>query len=79
MNGYVEAGYVVVLGTLGSYGGALLLRERAARRRAGGNGTGERAGNGPGVATQVHRSGPADEGLQLRHRSFEETGTGTEP
>ena len=35
MNGYVEAGYVVVLGTLGTYGVALLTRERAARRRVG--------------------------------------------
>ena len=33
MNGYVEAGYVVVLGTLSTYGAALVGRERAARRR----------------------------------------------
>lgn len=33
MNGYVEAGYVVVLGTLGTYGSALIAHERAARRR----------------------------------------------
>ncbi len=33
MNGYVEAGYVVVLGTLSAYGAALVGRERAARRR----------------------------------------------
>ena len=35
MNGYVEAGYVVVLGTLGTYSVSLLARERAARRRVG--------------------------------------------
>ncbi|MGO9333469.1 MAG: hypothetical protein ACLQCU_05365 [Acidimicrobiales bacterium] len=35
MSGYVEAGYVVVLGTLGIYGVALAARERAARRRLG--------------------------------------------
>ncbi len=33
MNGYVEAGYVVILGTLGTYSISLLGRERAARRR----------------------------------------------
>jgi hypothetical protein len=35
MNGYVEAGYLVVLGTLGTYGATLVARERAARRRVG--------------------------------------------
>ena len=35
MNPYVEAGYVVVLGTLGTYSVTLLARERAARRRVG--------------------------------------------
>ncbi|MGO9963677.1 MAG: hypothetical protein ACLPUG_09660 [Acidimicrobiales bacterium] len=35
MNGYVEAGYVVVLGTLSVYGVTLVTRERAARRRVG--------------------------------------------
>ncbi|MGA2803671.1 MAG: hypothetical protein ABSF89_04670 [Acidimicrobiales bacterium] len=35
MNGYVEAGYVVVLGTLSIYGATLVTRERAARRRVG--------------------------------------------
>jgi len=35
MSGYVEAGYVVVLGTLGTYGITLMVRERAARRRVG--------------------------------------------
>ncbi len=36
MNGYVEAGYVVILGTLGGYSVSLVARERAARRRVGG-------------------------------------------
>ncbi len=35
MSGYIEAGYVVVLGGLAAYGSSLLLRERAARRRGG--------------------------------------------
>jgi hypothetical protein len=35
MNGYVEAGYLVVLGTLSTYASTLAVRERAARRRAG--------------------------------------------
>jgi hypothetical protein len=33
VNGYVEAGYLIVLGSLGTYGVGLLARERAARRR----------------------------------------------
>jgi hypothetical protein len=33
VNGYVEAGYLVIFGSLGTYGVALLGRERAARRR----------------------------------------------
>jgi len=33
MNGYVEAGYVVILGTLGTYAVTLVARERATRRR----------------------------------------------
>jgi hypothetical protein len=33
MNGYVEAGYLVVFSSLGTYGLTLLGRERAARRR----------------------------------------------
>ena len=37
MNGYVEAGYVVILGTLGGYSVSLVARERAARRRVAGN------------------------------------------
>ncbi|MGD0874688.1 MAG: hypothetical protein ABSA14_06780 [Acidimicrobiales bacterium] len=35
MNGYVEAGYIMVLGTLSSYGVVLVAREHAARRRVG--------------------------------------------
>jgi hypothetical protein len=36
MSGYIEAGYVVVLGALGCYTASLLSRERNARRRIGG-------------------------------------------
>jgi hypothetical protein len=35
VNGYVEAGYVVGLGTLAAYAASLVVRERAARRRVG--------------------------------------------
>lgn len=40
MNGYIEAGYSVVLGTLAIYSAGLVRRERVARRRLG-------AGSGP--------------------------------
>ncbi|HUY29763.1 MAG TPA: hypothetical protein VMV02_02060 [Acidimicrobiales bacterium] len=33
MSGYVEAGYVIGLGTLAGYASLLVARERAARRR----------------------------------------------
>jgi hypothetical protein len=33
MSGYIEAGYVVALGSLGTYAFSLVTRERAARRR----------------------------------------------
>jgi len=33
MNGYVEAGYAVILGTLGAYSITLVARGRAAQRR----------------------------------------------
>jgi len=35
MNGYVEAGYVIVLGTLSIYSVTLVARECGARRRVG--------------------------------------------
>ena len=38
MNGYVEAGYIVVLGGLGAYATSLLRREHTARRRVDGVG-----------------------------------------
>ncbi len=38
MNGYVEAGYVVGLGTLAGYAVSLVARERSARRRLAGGG-----------------------------------------
>jgi hypothetical protein len=34
MSGYVDAGYVIAIGTLSSYGAALLRRERRARGAA---------------------------------------------
>ena len=33
MSGYIEVGYVIVLGSLGSYAASLVTRERTARRR----------------------------------------------
>ena len=33
MSGYIEAGYLVALGTLGTYAVSLVTRERAARHR----------------------------------------------
>jgi hypothetical protein len=33
MSGYVEAGYLIAIGSLGSYAVSLVSRERAARRR----------------------------------------------
>jgi hypothetical protein len=33
VSGYIEAGYVVALGSLGTYALSLVTRERAARRR----------------------------------------------
>lgn len=33
MSGYVDAGYVVVLASLGSYSVSVVVRERAARNR----------------------------------------------
>jgi hypothetical protein len=35
VSGYIDAGYAIVLGSLGLYGVSLVARERAARRRAG--------------------------------------------
>jgi len=35
VNGYVEAGYIVILGSLSTYAAALTARERAARLRLG--------------------------------------------
>jgi hypothetical protein len=56
MNGYVEAGYAVILGTLGTYSVSLIARERSARRRVGGP-SGNRSA--AGAPTIDHR--PADE------------------
>jgi len=34
MSGYVEAGYLIVIATLGGYSISVITRERAAKRRA---------------------------------------------
>jgi len=54
MNGYVEAGYAVILGSLGTYSVSLIARERAARRRVG-----AAPGNAVVASATGHR--PADE------------------
>jgi hypothetical protein len=52
----VEAGYVVILGTLGTYSVSLIARERAARRRVG-----SASGNGIAAGTSAIDDHPADE------------------
>ena len=49
MNGYIEAGYSVVIGTLAIYSATLVQRERAARRRL--------AGSAPRAASQANEQG----------------------
>jgi hypothetical protein len=67
MNGYVEAGYVVVLGPLSLYGVTLVARERAARRRVGAAPSGVRTGvptapqGAHGDASLVNRGGAENE------------------
>lgn len=64
MNGYVEAGYLVIFGSLGTYGVALLGRERAARRRvlgstgAGSTGAGAVSFTDSGESTTQAGDGP---------------------
>jgi hypothetical protein len=74
MNGYVEAGYVVVLGTLGTYGVTLVVRERAARRRV---------GQAVSSGTATGSSDPPEAGVpaagSARAGGGEETGPGTLP
>ena len=75
MNGYVEAGYLVVLGTLGTYGATLVARERAARRRVGAL---------PGVSSldiPAKAQNPAQEGdiSVAGHHGDEDSDPGTGP
>ncbi len=63
MNGYVEAGYVVILGTLGGYSVTLVARERAARRRVGGKPAADRAA---GAARVAGRDAPAPPAVTRR-------------
>ena len=89
MNGYVEAGYVVVLGTLGTYGVTLVARERSARRRvgAGSNKARNAAGVGAPGAAGVGAPAPAGVGTLVpqgdasarEHRAVEEEGPGSTP
>jgi hypothetical protein len=62
MNGYVEAGYVVVLGTLGTYGVTLVARERSARRRVGAGSNKARNAAGVGAPAPVGVGAPAPAG-----------------
>ena len=50
MNGYVIGGYVLSIGSLVTYGGSIVSRERAARRRLDGtvSATGEGTAEGSG-------------------------------
>lgn len=47
MSGYVEAGYVIVLGSLALYATSIVVRERAVRRRLRGLGPAGRAAARP--------------------------------
>jgi hypothetical protein len=75
MNGYVEAGYVVVLGTLGTYGVALAARERVARRRLG---TASSAAP-TGTSAKADFPAQAGEASAVEHRAVEETEPGSGP
>jgi hypothetical protein len=61
MNGYVEAGYVVVLGTLATYSSALVARERAARARARDRTRSTAKGATAGVVSDQVSAGPGTE------------------
>ncbi len=87
MNGYVEAGYVVVLGTLGTYGVTLVARERSARRRVGAGsnkarnaaraGTPAPAPTGAGTPAEAGTPVPQGDASAREHRAVEEEGPGT--
>ncbi|MGH9292440.1 MAG: hypothetical protein ACRD0B_03630 [Acidimicrobiales bacterium] len=59
MSGYVEAGYVVALATLGGYSLSILARERASRRRLpdGAGGAVEAAEGGDGLGAIEREAG----------------------
>ncbi|MFZ2058011.1 MAG: hypothetical protein WAV54_11460 [Acidimicrobiales bacterium] len=72
MNGYVEAGYVVALGTLGIYGVALAARERAARRRLG-----TASGAAPaGTCAKADSPAQAGEASAVENRAADDSGPG---
>jgi len=73
MNGYVEAGYVVILGTLGTYGVTLLARERAARRRVGAASTAA----GAGATAKADILAPPGDASAVKHGAVEEAGPGS--
>jgi hypothetical protein len=91
MNGYVEAGYVVVLGTLGTYGVTLLARERAVRRRVGATSIAASAAAATDASTKTDASTETDASTKTRTLSragdpqavdpgvVEETGPGAAP
>ena len=60
MNGYVEAGYVVGLGTLAGYAVSLVVRERAARRRVVDVPTGAPLASGPSGVRDLGVRDPGD-------------------
>jgi len=79
MNGYVEAGYVVVLGTLGTYGVTLVARERSARRRVGAGSNKARNAAGAGTSARAGTSVPQGDASAREHRAVEEEGPGSAP
>ena len=72
MNPYVEAGYAVILGTLGTYSVSLVARERAARRRLGAGSSAP----GAGTPTKTRGSSPESAGAAGREPSSRKVGLG---
>jgi len=58
MNSYVEAGYAVVLGTLGAYSITLVARGRAAQRRSASTARAARADDSDESADRAEPEGP---------------------
>jgi hypothetical protein len=77
MNGYVEAGYVVILGTLGTYGVTLLARERAARRRVGAASIEASTAAGAGATAKADILAPPGDASAVKHGAVEEAGPGS--